>query len=405
MLALALLAAGLVLGLFAVTAPAPRPAPGLELTVADMARGRQVWHALGLKALREGQEKTLRLSTRDLNLGLDYLARRAGLAGAAARIEGGALVAGASLRVPGLPLRRYLNVELTLAQDGPRLRPERLRAGALPLPAGLAAGLLDWGLAHTPLAPQYAAARDMLRGARLDADALELDIVWRGQALAAAVGEGMGLDGAAVEAYRRHLAAQPPGEFAALLGEAFALAERRSRGGDPVLENRAALAALAEKVLGTRLDSAASLAAIRWHGGGGPTRLAGRADFAQHFAFSALLAAAGGGRLSELAGLYKELDDAREGSGFSFNDLAADRAGSRFGEAATRSEREARRVQESLAGTRSSAAYFPRVDDLPQFMGEAEFARRFGGIGAPAYREMEARIKARIEALDLYRRD
>ena len=60
--------------------------------------------------------------------------------------------------------------------------------------------------------------------------------------------------------------------------------------------------------------------------------LNGRHDSAQHFVISAALAAWAGEPVAEAIGLYKELDDARRGSGFSFADLAADRAGTRFGE-------------------------------------------------------------------------
>jgi hypothetical protein len=41
---------------------------------------------------------------------------------------------------------------------------------------------------------------------------------------------------------------------------------------------------------------------------------------------------------------------------------------------------------------------------LPEFMPEAEFKRRFGGIDAPAYKRMMDDIERRIAALPLYRR-
>ena len=49
-------------------------------------------------------------------------------------------------------------------------------------------------------------------------------------------------------------------------------------------------------------------------------------------------------RLSDVIGLYKEIEDSRGGSGFSFNDIAADRAGTRFGEKAVASEDSARGI-------------------------------------------------------------
>jgi hypothetical protein len=44
----------------------------------------------------------------------------------------------------------------------------------------------------------------------------------------------------------------------------------------------------------------------------------------------------------------------------------------------------------------------PETGDLPEFMPEPEFKRRFGGVGAPEYARMMAEIEARIAALPLY---
>jgi hypothetical protein len=77
--------------------------------------------------------------------------------------------------------------------------------------------------------------------------------------------------------------------------------------------------------------------------------LNGRTDSPQHFTISAALAAHAGSPLSDAIGLYKEVDDSRRGSGFSFNDLAADRAGTRFGDLATRSPASARQLQQRVA--------------------------------------------------------
>jgi hypothetical protein len=45
----------------------------------------------------------------------------------------------------------------------------------------------------------------------------------------------------------------------------------------------------------------------------------------------------------------------------------------------------------------------PDVSDLPEFMPEAEFKKRYGGIGASAYRKMMAEIEARVGASALFR--
>lgn len=390
----------LALLLSLATAPRPSVVRGADLAVADLERGRQVWSALGLKHMREGQERQVRFSSQDLNLGLNYLAGRLGLEGAAVSVAKDKLVIRASQRLPELPVPRYLNMEVTLAQEGDQLAPTGLRVGTVPLPAALAGQLLGWGLALSPVAPQYVVARDMLRSARLGQDQVTLSFVWRGQALEQAMVKGAGLDADALDIYRQRLAALPERDLALLLGETFTLARERSKTGDPVAENRAALTALAERALGQRLVSVRGLQGL---GRRSSVHLKGRQDFAQHFALSAFIAATGGEGLSDVAGLYKELRDARGGSGFSFNDLAADRAGSRLGETSTHSAREARRVQGVLAGVKDAGVFFPRVDDLPEFMRQVEFERRFGGVDAPPYKAMAEKIEARIAGLQLYR--
>lgn len=43
------------------------------------------------------------------------------------------------------------------------------------------------------------------------------------------------------------------------------------------------------------------------------------------------------------------------------------------------------------------------TEDLPEFMPEPEFRRRFGGIDSPAYKQMMAEIERGVVALALYR--
>ena len=84
--------------------------------------------------------------------------------------------------------------------------------------------------------------------------------------------------------------------------------------------------------------------------------MAGRGDLAQHFTVSAAVSAAAGAALADFIGLYKEIDDARRGSGFSFADLAADRAGTRLGQLATATEESARRLQRPSCAPAPSSA-------------------------------------------------
>lgn len=46
----------------------------------------------------------------------------------------------------------------------------------------------------------------------------------------------------------------------------------------------------------------------------------------------------------------------------------------------------------------------PDVSDLPEFMSEAVFEQRYGGVDGTGYRKMMAMIDERVNALPLLRR-
>lgn len=129
--------------------------------------------------------------------------------------------------------------------------------------------------------------------------------------------------------------------------------------------------------------------------------LAGRADLRQHFAVSMGLKTAADAGFAFAVGEFKELLDAnRGGSGFSFDDIAADRAGIYFAERILAvGPQEWRAVATAIA---SEEAIFPSIDGLPSHMPEAEFKRRFGVVDSPRYEAMLREIDTRIARLPLF---
>jgi hypothetical protein len=194
------------------------------------------------------------------------------------------------------------------------------------------------------------------------------------------------------------LKSHPHGSTVPLVGVVAPLFAHASQdSGDAREENRAALTALAAYVAGISLpkllegDSRSIRRAPRVL-----LSLHGRRDFAEHFLISAALSVNGGSRLANAIGLIKEEEDAGEGSGFSFTDLAANRAGVQLGERATGEA--AARVRQRLAAARHDADLLPDFRDLPEFMPQAEFERRFGPIGSARYQRVIDRIDARLAA-------
>ncbi len=188
-----------------------------------------------------------------------------------------------------------------------------------------------------------------------------------------------------------------------LLKPLFQLAADRSARSDPAAENRAALVVLALYVNGYGLSGIVPESSAWARPTPRKITLSERYDLAQHFSISAALAAAAGTPLANAIGLYKELKDAQGGSGFSFTDLAADRAGTLLGEHAVASGSSARLMQRHLADGPVEADFMPPARDLPEGLSKAEFKRRFGGADSASYRELAQQIERRLQGLALYR--
>ena len=381
------------------------------LTPAHVERARWLLARNDPRRMRAGVLRTIVVSQEDLDLAANYLANRY-LGGASEIVlQDGRATVHASLALPSSPLGRYINVQASLRETATLPRFEELRLGRVPVPAFLANGLLDFAIARMQASTRYDAAADVIKQVRSRNGFLSVNFEWSdavpAQLKAALVGTQ---EQERWRSYQQRLV-QLTGESGALrilrmeqlLGPLMQLAVERSAQGDPVAESRAALIVLAFYVNGKGL-AALVPAARDW-----PmaqrhlVTLQGRADFPQHFTISAALAATAGSPLSDVVGLYKELEDARGGSGFSFNDLAADRAGTRFGELAVAGRAGLGRIERVLASGLREADLMPDVRDLPEFLSEAEFRRRFGGVGAPRYQAMLATIEQRIAALPLYR--
>ncbi|MGD7035818.1 hypothetical protein [Methylotuvimicrobium buryatense] len=133
-----------------------------------------------------------------------------------------------------------------------------------------------------------------------------------------------------------------------------------------------------------------------------PVFLYRRIDLAKHFIASATLTATGGGHLANMIGLEKELSDARSGSGFSFVDLAGNRAGMRFGQLAVSNPENARRLQQAMAEIKDYTAFMPDVRDLPENLDRSAFKKNYGTVYSPKYQDMLMLIDNRIDQLEIY---
>ncbi|MEY2890606.1 MAG: hypothetical protein RJA98_514 [Pseudomonadota bacterium] len=370
----------------------------------------------------------LRASGPELDALLHDMTRRLFQGAAQLQLSAGRATVAVSLPVQRTPVRvlaplgQWLNVELVLAQTERSLPVvHSARIGALPVPGALADWALRQAVARLQYGPELDLASEVVQHVALQPDQVDVQWLWRDdlkqrtrallvppddvprmRAFHAALQAIVALPPAVAD--RAAQRKEPvPVPLAGLLALLFEQAQQRTQaavvaqGANPealaAQENRALLLTLAlyagEVDLSRLVPEAATWPALQPR----QVLLRGRDDFALHYLFSAVMASGLGGRLADAVGVYKEMSDARDGSGFSFNDIAADRSGSRFGQLA---QHQPRLLQQRAATAVGDSDFMPPVDDLPQFLTAEEFKAQYGEVGAPRYNQMVKAIELRV---------
>ena len=181
------------------------------------------------------------------------------------------------------------------------------------------------------------------------------------------------------------------------------LASVRSAENDPKEENAAMIWALAIRFGSQRFARLANVENARTRMG---LTIRKRPDLALHFLYSAILAQVGTDALSFNIGELKEvLDSGSGGSGFSFVDLTADKAGIAFAQQLTSSTASAIAAQQTLLMADSERVFFPFSHDLPEGLSERQFSRLFSSVDSQRYAAFEAQIDERIASMALFNGD
>ncbi len=377
------------------------------------------------RALQAGQTHTLRLTEDDVNVLLAW-GLSLGPADGKARVTFGPEVASlaASVDVARGGKSRYLNLRMAgdvAIKDGSlNLRIDRCRLGRVEIPAWLIAPWCsDFAslLGHDRRVQPFL---DAIQAITIGPDWIEATYTrvnlppgfredlfgpaGAGEEVLAAT--RMQVDRLLTIAEQLPRGARP--DVGMCFETAFALARQRSVHTDPVTENRAAIFALGVLLGHHRLEE--FLGPVLPEGRNGArwmlrrVELRGRADWMKHFCVSAALALLSDAVVSDAAGLLKEeLDADRGGSGFSFSDLLADRAGTTFAVRATEDEAAARRMQDRLARGFKVDDFFPPAADLPEGIPDAELQTRYGGVGGAPYLRQIDEIERRVAACAAYR--
>ena len=130
--------------------------------------------------------------------------------------------------------------------------------------------------------------------------------------------------------------------------------------------------------------------------------LQGRPDLQKHFIYSMALQLFSTHGASDAIGEYKEfLDTNKGGSGFSFADLLADRAGTRLAMIVTKSKEHAIKAQNILSKI-SDESLLPSINGLEEGLNEEDFVKIYKNINSKRYQQTLLEIDNRLKTLIFY---
>jgi hypothetical protein len=361
-------------------------------------------------------QKSLRyltLTAEDITAIANFLLMKKELAGRIeTRIKEKHLEFRAAVKMPARQKEMYLNIALIADDSTPHATIRRLDIGYLTLPEPLVYALIKT-IGLIPAIKHYNdLATRIIQGAHIEHDQVRFTLHWNNPT----TGQTQELEADLANrerllAYHNRLseliAQSGKKRFISLdtlVQPLFQLAKARTEttGGDPIEENRALILVLTAYANGWSLltDNGTLPAPAPLPRLG--TLLNRRVDTAQHFMLSATLAMSGNRTVSDMIGLAKEINDIHSGSGFSFTDLAADRAGTLFGKMATRSPEDARTTQNKISQTKEETIYMPHILDLPEHLSSDAFQARFHSVDSVEFQAIKQLIEERVNACPLY---
>ena len=381
----------------------------VQLTPNEVKQAKKLFKEHDPRSLQHGEVKTITVSKQDLDLALNYLVHLVGKGASIVTATDGYLMSKTTVKLPKNPVGQFINVDLGISQTQNLPQLAHLRIGQLTIPQWLAEKSLQLALSRAYHNTGSPAANEVIHQVAIHPDHVQITYQWN-SAITDVVRSAIVSpeDQERLKAYHQRLTQitttigqQSTVSLVTLMQPLFALAQERSKDGNVIQENRAVVLVLADYINGRGLrrlapDSEHWAQPIQHK-----VTLSERKDFSQHFIISAALAMEGGDVISNAIGLMKEVDDSRGGSGFSFTDLGADKAGTRFGQLVTTSQ-SGPQLQQKLARAIREQDFMPETGDLPEGLSEAEFVQRFGGVDSPRYNQVVAKIDQRIADLPLY---
>lgn len=373
------------------------------------------------RRLRIGSVRSLNIAGEDLNLVLNYGAAQVPDSAVEVELGAGHADVKAAIDLNNLavsPLPGFLNLSFRVAAENNALRVRQLRIGNLMVPDAVSGLLQD--LTHKTLLQRedYQAVISSVSAVSIAPQRLLVTYKWHQELKDQLRITGAGLlftkeQQERLTYYYQHTqqlyaSLGTDASLEKLLAPLFQTAYDRSNEDTAMEENRILLIAAGFFVAGVDVESLFQVSSGGEAQGESIIRrrfldltLAGRADLAKHYVMSAGISASAGTQIANAAGLFKELRDSQGGSGFSFADLAADRAGTRLAELAIAPE-SARKLQRLMSQATEEGAFMPDVTNLPEGIQEFEFTQQFENMDNEAYRIASSEIENRLEACPVF---
>jgi hypothetical protein len=336
-----------------------------------------------------------------------------------------------SLALPLPKFIRYLNVELMLVSSKEGIDLGTVYIGGLPLPGNGLVKLAEW-LTNSYVKKEFGTALlSMIKSVDITSNQISMEIVLsenlKDKPLSHknslfALRDKLALYGdvEVIRFYHQSLVdtIEQSGtmkfSLAEYIGFTFGLVKQRNLAeitDSPAKENRAALMALVlyfgtdkfELLVGdiSKLSTKQLQQRTKRRS---RVMLRERVDIQKHFIYSVALQLFGTSTASNAIGELKEfLDSNSGGSGFSFADLMADRAGTRLAMLATDSDESALKVQEHLADIIDEDLLLPELTRLPEGISQQKFEQYYYDIDSLVYQTMLDNIDERLRKIAVYR--
>lgn len=318
-----------------------------------------------------------------------------------------------SLKIPSNPIGQYINISSELIKVNNLLKIKSLNLGSITIPDFIANILLEF--CHKELKSNYIEYTNILNSIidfNLKKQYASINYVWN-PGVAHKIKQRITSSIISpdlqnrIKIYSNQLALTSQSitdsspSIIKIINPLFKFASQRSKNNDPIEENRALLITLGAHMLNKNVplllgDRSASYIKYRNY------KLQSRHDLSKHFFISAAIVAISDPNIAHAIGLEKEIEDSYGGSGFSFADLAADRAGVTLAKTSLSTSNEAKYFQRILARTNNENDFMPSILSLKEGLQNIDFKTLYKNTNSKEYKMALSLIDNRIKNCSIY---